>query len=877
MKILSAISFPGLAALLEAPGYMAPKGPSVKILPTKKRLWPLFQAAVLVVSMGLSSAATGAAAPLQGERILWPHAKSPLAQDAVMEQAISDLLARMSVEEKVGQVIQPEIQYITPDEVRDHHIGSVLNGGGSLPNRHKYAPPAEWLALADAFYQASMDVADGKVAIPVIWGSDAVHGHNNVIGATLFPHNIGLGAMHDPALMRRIGEVTAKEMRVTGIDWTFAPTLAVVQNDRWGRTYESYSEDPSIVAAYAREMVLGLQGTPGTSSFLDGDHVIATAKHFVGDGGTDGGDDQGDAKVSERELRDIHGAGYVPAIEAGVQSAMASFSAWNGVKVHGSHHLLTDVLKGQMGFDGPVVGDWNGHGQVPGCTNASCAASFNAGVDILMVPQDWRQLYHNTVAQVASGDIPVARLDGAVRRILRMKMRAGLFAKPKPSGRGLAGKAGVIGSPDHRAVARQAVRQSLVLLKNQGGILPIKPDARILLLGDGANNIGKQAGGWTISWQGTGNTNGDFPGGSSVYDGVRDAVAGLGEVILAPDMSDLPDADVAIVVFGENPYAEFQGDLDTLEYQPGNKTDLALLQALRAKNIPVVSVFLSGRPLWVTPELNASDAFVAAWLPGSEGAGIADVLIAAKDGKPRFDFSGRLSFSWPRTPLQDVLDPNHAGYDPLFPLGYGLSYAMGAEGPALLEEDVEGVRHGMPLERVIFAGRPPAPWQVYIGDGDTPQIMSGAYARLPDGAMEIKTTDKDVQEDALAVTWTTGKAGSITITGGGTMDLGAYAATGGILSFDMKMDDLPEGEVRVGLGCVAGCASKVRLTDHIRALVGQDWQNVAIKLACFDQNSEALAEVSTLFALESDAKARIDIANIIVKPFGSAVFNCAPD
>lgn len=810
--------------------------------------------------------------------VTWPHIESPVRIDPAMEARIDDMLARMSVEEKVGQVIQPEIQYITPEEVKHYHIGTILNGGGSLPNRNKYATPAEWLEMADSFYDASMDTSDGGLAIPILWGSDAVHGHNNVIGATIFPHNIGLGAMHDPALMRKVGEITAREMRVTGIDWTFAPTLAVVQNDRWGRTYESYSEDPALVKSYAGEVVYGLQGVPGTAEFLDGNHVIATAKHFVGDGGTKDGDDQGDTQVSEEELRDIHAAGYITAIEAGVQTAMTSFSSWNGEKVHGHKYLITDVLKGQMGFDGPVVSDWNAHGQVKGCTNVSCAQSFNAGVDILMVPQDWRGLWENTLAQVQSGEISMARLDEAVRRILRMKLRSGLFDKPKPSERGLAGADGVIGSAAHRAAARQAVRQSLVLIKNKGHVLPLKPDMTVLMVGDGADNIGKQAGGWTISWQGTGNENSDFPGGKSVYDGVRAAVeAAGGTVILDADGTTDAKADVAIAVFGEDPYAEFQGDLETLEYEPGRKRDLEMINAIKARGIPVVSVFLSGRPMWMNPEINASDAFVAAWLPGSEGEGIADVLIGDTEGKPRHDFSGRLSFSWPKTPVQDVLNPHHANYDPLFGLGYGLDYAGGGEGPDALPEDVEGVQKGLRDDLTLYHGRALEPWRLYITTDGTAQIMSGPYAQTPDSEMTMRTADKDVQEDALMINWAGGKAGTMSIDGGGTLDLSPYAETGGILSFELKLDKVPAGEVSMRMACGEGCVSSVRLTDHLRALVGQDWQKVAIKLACFEGDAAKLAATTTPFILASEGQATISIAHVRILPRGSAAFTCAAE
>jgi beta-glucosidase len=606
---------------------------------------------------------------------LWPAVRSPIVHDPDLEKAVADLLARMTVQEKVGQIIQAEIRYVTPEDVKTYRLGSVLNGGGVQPGSADRATPASWLALADAFWEASMDTSGGGRAIPILWGTDAVHGHNNVVGATIFPHNIGLGATRDPELIRRIGEITAVEVAVTGLDWTFAPTLAVVRDDRWGRTYEGYSEDPDVVHACAGEMVRGLQGAVADNSFLDGSHVIATAKHFLGDGGTFGGKDQGDNLSTEDELRDIHGAGYVSALEAGVQTVMASFSSWHGVKMHANSALLSGVLKGQMGFDGFIVGDWNAHGQLAGCTNSSCPTAFNAGIDMFMVPEDWRALYHDTIAQVAAGAISMDRLDDAVRRILRVKMRAGLFDRGRPSSRPLAGRIELLGSAEHRAVARQAVGESLVLLKNNGGLLPLDGGQTVLVAGDGANDIGKQCGGWSMSWQSDEVVNADFPGATSIWDGIRAAVEeGGGKAILSEAGAYETKPDVAIVVFGEDPYAETPGDRDTLDFGRLRPHDLALLTRLRSAGVPVVSIFISGRPLWVGPELNQSDAFVAAWLPGSEGGGVADVIFRAADGSINHDFTGTLPYSWPRTAVQTPLNYGDADYDPLFPFGFGLRY-----------------------------------------------------------------------------------------------------------------------------------------------------------------------------------------------------------
>jgi beta-glucosidase len=620
--------------------------------------------------------------------------------DPQVERAVNDLLSRMSLEEKVGQVMQAEIGQVTPEDVRRYHLGSVLNGGGSHPGGKRGTSPAEWVALADAFYDASMDTSDSRQAIPIIWGCDAVHGHNNVVGATIFPHNIALGATRNADLIRRIGEATAIEFRVTGLDWNFAPTVAVVRDDRWGRTYEGYSEDPDIVRMCARAMVLGLQGDPRSVDFLDAHHVIATAKHFLGDGGTLGGRDQGDNISSEQELRDVHAAGYMTALAAGVQTVMASFSSWHGLKMHDNRDLLTGVLKERMGFDGFVIGDWNGHGQVPGCSNDDCAAAFNAGIDMFMVPNEWKALYGHTLTEVRSGVIPVSRLDEAVRRILRVKMRAGLFREGRPSSRPLSGRTELLGSPQQRALARQAVRESLVLLKNNGKLLPLRRDLKVLVVGDSADDIARQCGGWTISWQGDGNTNADFPGGTSVWDGIRETVERSGgTATLGRDGDFQTRPDVAIAVFGEEPYSEMEGDRETLEFRSGKGSGAALLRSLKATGLPVVSVFLSGRPLWVNPELNASDAFVAAWLPGSEGRAVADVLFRGADGSVAYDFTGRLAYSWPRWPRQGPVNRGEPGYDPLFPFGFGLSVTDNVD----LQQLPEGLAGDTALKAPPFA------------------------------------------------------------------------------------------------------------------------------------------------------------------------------
>jgi len=625
----------------------------------------------LAASLSASLAVTGCSSS-EAAAATWPAVKSPIKQDPTIESKIDDWLTKMSIEQKVGQMIQAEIKSISPDDAAKYHIGSILNGGGSWPTDKADGPLGAWLNMANLFYGASMNTGDDRLAIPIMWGTDAVHGHNNVVGATVFPHNIGLGAANNPALMRDIGTATAREVAVTGIDWTFAPTVAVARDARWGRTYESYSSDPKIVADLTKELILGIQGHPALDNFLSEQKIIATAKHFVGDGGTAAGDDQGDTILSEEDLFKIHGQGYVQALGVGTQTVMASFSSWNGQKLHGHKYLLTDVLKGRMGFDGLIVGDWNGHEQIEGCTKMSCPQAINAGIDLIMVPEDWKAFLENTVKQVKSGEIAMSRIDDAVRRILRVKYRAGMFVSGKPSEHRLAGRAKLLGHADHRNVARQAVRESLVLLKNDG-VLPLNPASNILVTGSGADNPVMQSGGWTVTWQGRDletrilNPLDYYKGHTTISAGLSDAIKeARGSLITDADSAKI---DAAIVVFGEEPYAEFEGDLASLDFDLANNTDFKIIQDLKAKNIPVVSVFITGRPRGVDAAIEASDAFVAAWLPGSEGAGVADVLLSNTLGKPAYNFKGSLPFNWPQNGASNPITTSTK-----YKFGYGLTY-----------------------------------------------------------------------------------------------------------------------------------------------------------------------------------------------------------
>jgi len=615
----------------------------------------------------------------------------PISLEKSIEKKVQMLVQSMTLEEKVGQMTQADIPSISAYQIEKYHLGSVLNGGSSKPNNNKYASVDEWLALADSFFEASISKEDGRTGIPLIWGTDAIHGHNNVIGATIFPHNIGLGAANNTELMQKIGEITALEVRITGQDWTFAPTLAVARNDRWGRTYEAYSESPDIVARLGTPIINGIQGTNDfKKSTLADKHLIATAKHFVGDGGTLNGDDQGDNLSSMQELRDIHMPGYIPAIDANVQTIMASFSKALGEKMHGNKQLLTDVLRGELDFDGFVIGDWDGHAQVEGCSSTSCPQAINAGIDMMMVPNDWRGFIQGTIQDVKDNKISMARIDEAVTRILTVKMRMGMFEQVKPSMRPFANKTELLGAQPHRDIARQAVRESLVLLKNNNDILPLDRKLHVLVAGPSADSMQNQTGGWTINWQGTGNSNKDFPNGKTILNGIQHTITEAGGNVtynrLGIIKKNTQTPDVAIYVFGESPYAEMFGDRDesgmsqgkqdgqTMMYQEKLKRDLKAIQRIKKLGIPVIGVFISGRPMVVNQELAELDAFVAAWLPGTEGDGIAEVIFKNDTGKINYDFTGKLSFSWPKDPLDADLNVGDEDYDPLFPFGFGLSY-----------------------------------------------------------------------------------------------------------------------------------------------------------------------------------------------------------
>jgi beta-glucosidase len=589
----------------------------------------------------LATAAIGALA-------LVPSSRPVAFATAAVAGRVDDLLARMSLDDKIGQMTQAERGALEPvSDLATYRIGSVLSGGGSGPTPNT---PAAWADMYDGFQRAAMA---SPLRIPLIYGVDAVHGHNNVRGATIFPHNIGLGAARDPELVRRIGSAVAEEVTGTGIDWDFAPCLCVARDDRWGRTYESFGEVPEIPSAMTT-FITGLQGQAlgGPAS------VLATAKHYIGDGGTTGGDDQGNTQVTEAELRAVHLPPFRAAVERGVGSVMVSFSSWNGMKAHGSKYLVTDVLKTELGFSGFVVSDWAAIDQLDGqlgFTGDEVRAAVNAGIDMVMVPNDYRKFIGLLKAEVQAGRITMARIDDANRRILTKKFELGLFEKPLTD----RSYTSTIGSAAHRDLARQAVRQSQVLLKNSGA-LPIAKSAKVFVAGKSADDIGNQSGGWTITWQGS---SGPITPGTTILQGIRNTAANVRYDRAGNGVDG--SYDVAVAVVGETPYAEGEGD------RPNglalDQDDLGVIAKLKAAGIPVVVVLVSGRPLDIAPHLSSWNAALAAWLPGTEGQGVADVLFG--DHNP----TGKLPMTWMASSSQQPVNDGD-GKTPLFPLGYGLSY-----------------------------------------------------------------------------------------------------------------------------------------------------------------------------------------------------------
>jgi len=612
-------------------------------MPRHRQLLAIGLSALLATSL---VAAFGATAAAQTP----PPYKDPSQPVTVR---VNDLLARMSLDEKIGQMTQAERGALQPQsDLATFRIGSVLSGGGSAPSPNN---ATSWANMYDSFQQTALSTPLG---IPIIYGADAVHGHNNVVGATIYPHNIGLGATRDPALVQQIGRAVAEEVSGTGIDWDFAPCLCVARNDRWGRTYESFGETPEIATSMAT-IVTGLQG----SSLSAPGSVLATAKHYVGDGGTTGGVDQGNTQISEAELRAIHLPPFREAVNRGVGAVMISFSSWNGLKMHANSYLISTVLKGELGFSGFVVTDWAGIDQIdgqPGFTGAEIRTAVNAGIDMVMVPNSYRSFISLLRGEVQAGRVPMSRIDDANRRILTRKFQLGLFERPLTD----RGFTGTVGSAAHRSLARQAVRESQVLLKNSNGILPLpKTASKIFVAGRSANDIGNQSGGWTISWQGG---SGATTPGTTILQAIRSTVSPATTVTFSANGSGIDGTyKAAIAVVGETPYAEGAGD------RPGgmglDATDLATLSTLRAAGVPLVVVLVSGRPLDIAAQLPNWDALLEAWLPGTEGQGVADVLFG--DYNP----TGRLPDTWMQSASQQPINSGD-GKPALFPLGAGSGF-----------------------------------------------------------------------------------------------------------------------------------------------------------------------------------------------------------
>jgi beta-glucosidase len=620
----------------------------------------------------VAAAPSSALTPAPGS-VSAPGAGVPVYRDPSqpIEARVTDLMARMTVAEKIGQMTQVERNSLSPSDVASFFIGSVLSGGDSLGANQ----PEEWRNLAEGFEKAALDT---RLGIPLIFGIDAVHGNAHVAGAVVFPHNIGLGAANDADLAARIGRVTAEEMAAVDIRWNFAPVVAVPQDTRWGRTYEGYSENTALVGALGSAYVRGLQG----DNLADPTSVLATPKHFIGDGGTAFGSsitnymypyllDQGDTRMDESRLRALFFPPYQATLAAGAQSVMVSFSSWNGVKMHANGHLLSDVLKGEVGFKGFLVSDWQAIDQISSDYYVDVVTSINAGLDMIMVPSDYRKFVATLSQAVEQGAVPMTRIDDAVRRILTVKFEMGLFEHPLNDSALL----NLIGTDDHRALARQAVRESLVLLKNQNQSLPLAKNVPLIFVaGQAADDIGLQCGGWTITWQGS---EGETTQGTTILEGIRQSVAGETHVVydrfaLFNDVQDAQGqparADVGIVVVGETPYAEGVGDEADPKLSP---KDVTLIEKLRGRVKKLVVVLETGRPLEITDQWPLIDALVVAWLPGTEGNGVADVLFGDHP------FTGKLPYTWQRWNGQLPFDfralPTEGCDAPLFPYGFGLS------------------------------------------------------------------------------------------------------------------------------------------------------------------------------------------------------------
>tara|TARA_A100000164_G_scaffold347912_1_gene349679 strand:+ start:9 stop:2432 length:2424 start_codon:yes stop_codon:yes gene_type:complete len=794
--------------------------------------------------------------PLFSDELNWERVNScPVGNMAFVEEVLSE----MTLEEKVGQTIMADLDFIKPSDLKRYPIGGILNGGNTSPNGNQRASTNEWKRLAQDFYDES---TNSGADIPILWGTDAVHGHSNVFGATIFPHNIGLGASANEKLLEDIGAAVAEEVLATGLYWTFAPTVTVPQDYRWGRTYEGYSESPELVSKLGEAFIYGLQGTG--DQFLAPNKIIGTAKHFLGDGGTYLGVDQGDTKVSENILKDLHGTPYYSALDACIQTVMASFNSWNGSKVHGNEYLLTEVLKNQMGFDGFVVGDWNGHGQIPGCSNGSCPESLIAGVDMYMVPENWKDLYRNTLRQAENGDIPIERLDDAVRRILIVKERLGLFEGKKPSNSPFS----EVGLQHNRDISRQAVRESLVLLKNNENVLPIKQGKKVLVIGPDADSLRTQTGGWTLDWQGTNNQNKDFPNSITFLDALKEEV-GAENVTHVQFLNSVnaEDYDVAIVAYGEQPYAEGVGDRSNLNFS--SKRHIAFLELLAENKIPTVSLFFTGRPLWVTKEINLSDAFVVAWLPGTESRGMTDVLV--NGDKTNYDFTGKLPFSWPKNTYQANLNYYDATSDPLFAYGYGLTYEDNVSVPNLDEGEINANEQLPKIE--LLKGTISENFIGYIQESNLQQVqISSNKVSSQNDIVKVDLIDVNKQDDTLKLKITeSDHLNSFLLLSKEILNLRSF--DDGYINLRARVNE-PNEDIKYLISCGIGCTPVLDLSEFLTK--SDTFIDYSLPLKCFSNNSSLdLSKVNLPLYIATKGPLDLDLMNVeIGREKGEKVLEC---
>ncbi|WP_308911544.1 glycoside hydrolase family 3 protein [Pseudokordiimonas caeni] len=820
--------------------------------------------------------ARGAPMPPMLHPDIWPAPVARPADSPAIERAVNAAVARMSTDAKLAQMLQVDMRHIVPDDLRQVPFGMIRAQAGSYPEGDRNAGIVDWLSLADDFYAAATDPAGRGGRVPAFWCLEMAHGHTALKGGTIFPHNIGLGAAGEATLVRRVAMAVAAETGASGPDCVISPRLNVVEDDRSGRVYESFSEAPEIAARLGGAYVTGLQGKPGSGDFLRGPRVVSAPRTFLGDGLAGGGQERGNISLDEHGLIDRDGVSFASGVGSGAQMLLASPARWQGIPLHGFAPLLTGVLRQGLGFDGILLGDWDAIAEVPNCMADDCVTAINAGIDMLAAGENWRRLYANMRTAFAEGRLTEARVDEAVRRILTVKARAGLLAGAKPSARNGADPA-LVGAPAHRVLAREAARKSLVLLKNNRAVLPVRAGARVLVAGEGANNPRMQTGGWTRTWQGTDTSRADLPGVNTIWEGIRTAVeAAGGTATLSEDGNAAGKFDVAILVYGEEPYAEFQGEIDTLDYSPGDDHILNLLARLRQRGIATVSVFLSGRPLWVNPEINASDAFVAAWLPGQEGAGIADVIVAGPNSRIRHDFRGKLTFSWPKRADQYRLNRFDADYDPLFPVGYGLSYQERRAVPQL-DEGV-GAASGTGTRGVFFAARPTYPYilDLIAADGTrTPFI--GDWVASRDGSISARVTNREEEGDgdALGIVFSGQAPTTIALASATPVDLSRELAAGYAMAFEWRVDNIPFGKVEVGLGCGAGCSGLVDISSFFLEAPTGEWQRTLVPLACFAEKGADLSRFTAPLMLTTSGDFALSLADVrLVKPDAGATLEC---